>query len=213
MNEIIINFFKLFSINLSPDTIFFWIFPSFITIFLGLLLRLSLSFCNQNWASTYHSTMSFIMLPLIAFTITKVIGGSIPLALGMVGALSIVRFRHPVRNAFELVMYFALITIGITASVKIKFAIGLTFLLILIIIFSRILDKLFKKYNKNIYSFSFSEGELYNNLEVILSEKKNDLSKSKTLSQEIHDEENNIYIYKFCSPDRKQIVNKVNYIS
>ncbi len=213
MNEIIINFFKLFSINLSPDTIFFWIFPSFITIFLGLLLRLSLSFCNQNWASTYHSTMSFIMLPLIAFTITKVIGGSIPLALGMVGALSIVRFRHPVRNAFELVMYFALITIGITASVKIKFAIGLTFLLILIIIFSRILDKLFKKYNKNIYSFSFSEGELYNNLEVILSEKKNDLSKSKTLSQEIHDEENNIYIYKFCSPDRKQIVNKVTYIS
>ena len=64
--------------------------------------------------------MSFIMLPLIAFTITKVIGGSIPLALGMVGALSIVRFRHPVRNAFELVMYFALITIGITASVKIR---------------------------------------------------------------------------------------------
>ena len=134
-------------------------------------------------------------------------------ALGMVGALSIVRFRHPVRNAFELVMYFALITIGITASVKIKFAIGLTFLLMLIIFFSRILDKLFKKYNKNIYSFSFSEGELYNNLEVMLSEKKDDLSRSKILSQEIHDEENNVYIYKFCSPDRKQIVNKITYIS
>ena len=157
--------------------------------------------------------MSFVMLPLIAFTITKVIAGSIPLALGMVGALSIVRFRHPVRNAFELVMYFALITIGIAASVNIKFAIGLTLLLVLIIFSSWILDILLKKYNKNIYSFSFSEGQLYNNLEVVLSDKKDDLRSSKILSQEIHDEENDVYIYKFCSPDRKQIINKIKYIS
>ena len=213
MVEIILDFFKLFAIGIHKDTITFWLIPCFITIFLGLLLRISLSFCNQNWVSTYHATMSFVMLPLIAFTITKVIAGSIPLALGMVGALSIVRFRHPVRNAFELVMYFALITIGITSSVNIKFAIGLTLLLVLIIFSSRILDILLKKYNKNIYSFSFSEGQLYNNLEVVLSEKKDDLSNSKILSQEIHDEENNVYIYKFCSPDRKQIVNKIEYIS
>ena len=213
MIEIVFDFFDLFSINLSRSTIIFWIIPCFTTIFLGLLLRISLSFCNQNWVSTYHATMSFVMLPLIAFTITKVIAGSIPLALGMVGALSIVRFRHPVRNAFELVMYFALITIGITASVRIKFAIALTLLLVLIIFLSWILDIFSKKYNKNIYSFSFSEGQLYNNLEVVLSEKKDDLSNSKILSQEIHDEENNVYIYKFCSPDRKQIVNKIEYIS
>ena len=112
-----------------------------------------------------------------------------------------------------VVMYFALITIGITSSVNIKFAIGLTLLLVLIIFSSRILDVLFKKYNKNIYSFSFSEGQLYNNLEVVLSEKKDDLGNSKILSQVIHDEENNVYIYKFCSPDRKQIVNKIEYIS
>ena len=213
MIEIVFDFFQIFGINLDKDDLVFWIVPSITTIFLGLLLRISLSFCNQNWASTYHSTMSFVMLPLIAFTITKVIAGSIPLALGMVGALSIVRFRHPVRNAFELVMYFALITIGIASSVNIKFAIGLTLLLVLIIFSSWILDTLLKKYNKNIYSFSFSEGQLYNNLEVVLTEKKDDLSNSKILSQEIHDEENNVYIYKFCSSDRKQIVNELKYIS
>ena len=206
MVEIILDFFKF---SVTTELITSWFIPCFITISLGLLLRISLSFCNQNWVSTYHSTMSFVMLPLIAFTITKVIAGSIPLALGMVGALSIVRFRHPVRNAFELVMYFALITIGITSSVNIKFAIGLTLLLVLIIFSSWILDTLLKKYNKNIYSFSFSEGQLYNNLEVVLSDKKDDLSISKILSQEIHDEENKVYIYKFCSSDRKQIVNKI----
>ncbi len=132
MIEIVFDFFQIFGIDLDKNDLVFWIVPSITTIFLGLLLRISLSFCNQNWVSTYHNTMSFVMLPLIAFTITKVIAGSIPLALGMVGALSIVRFRHPVRNAFELVMYFALITIGIAASVNIKFAIGLTLLLVLL---------------------------------------------------------------------------------
>ena len=89
----------------------------------------------------------------------------------------------------------------------------MTLLLILIIFLSWLLDIFSKKYNKNIYSFSFSEGQLYNNLEVVLSEKKDDLGNSKILSQLIHDEENNVYIYKFCSPDRKKIVNKIEYIS
>ena len=36
----------------------------------------------------------------------------------MIGALSIVRFRHPVKSALELIMYFDLITIGIATSVR-----------------------------------------------------------------------------------------------
>ena len=35
----------------------------------------------------------------------------------MVGALSIVRFRTPVKNPFELVSYFILITVGIVVNV------------------------------------------------------------------------------------------------
>ena len=41
----------------------------------------------------------------------------------MIGALSIVRFRHPVKSALELIMYFDLITIGIATSVRTKWAI------------------------------------------------------------------------------------------
>ncbi|PPR45477.1 MAG: hypothetical protein CFH18_00471 [Alphaproteobacteria bacterium MarineAlpha5_Bin8] len=213
MTDIILDFFKIFGINISSETLVIFVVPSILAIFLGFLLRISLSLCKQNWVGTYHNTMSFLMLPLIAFVITKVIAGNIPLALGMVGALSIVRFRHPVRNAFELVMYFALITIGISASVHLKFSIFLTFLLIIIIITSWILDKVFKMYNKNLYSFSFSEGQLQNSLEVVLNEKKDDLSQSKILLQEMHDEENKVYIYKFCSSDREQITSQSKYIS
>ena len=35
----------------------------------------------------------------------------------MVGALSIVRFRTPVKNPSELIMYFILITLGIVTNV------------------------------------------------------------------------------------------------
>ena len=46
----------------------------------------------------------------------------------MIGALSIVRFRHPVKSALELIMYFDLITIGIATSVRTKWAIQLLML-------------------------------------------------------------------------------------
>ena len=213
MIDTFLNFLDLIGLGINKSTLSLWLAPIYITIFLGLILKISLSFCNQAWASTYHNTMSFLMLPLIAFTITKVISGNIALALGMVGALSIVRFRHPVRNPFELVMYFALITIGITASVKLKYAVDLTLILVAIIFASWALEIILRKYKKNLYSYSFAEGQLYNNLEITLTEKKDDLSNSKFLLQEMHDLENNIYIYKFASLDSKIIKEKIKYVS
>ena len=42
----------------------------------------------------------------------------------MVGALSIVRFRSPIKNPYELVSYFYLITVGIATSVNPKISIN-----------------------------------------------------------------------------------------
>ena len=66
---------------------------------------------------------NFFIIPIITYTITMTIAGNIALSLGMIGALSIVRFRHPVKK-LELVMYFNLITLGIAASVRTKWAIN-----------------------------------------------------------------------------------------
>ena len=70
----------------------------------------------------------------MTFIITKTISGNISLSLGMIGAMSIVRFRNPVKSALELVMYFALITLGIAANVKYQWAVSLIVVIILIII-------------------------------------------------------------------------------
>jgi hypothetical protein len=61
------------------------------------------------------------MLPIVTLFVTKIISGNIALSLGMVGALSIVRFRHPVRSPLELTSYFALITAGILGSSSVKY--------------------------------------------------------------------------------------------
>ena len=71
-------------------------------------------------------TATLVLLPLITYVITNVISGNIALSIGMVGALSIVRFRHPVRSPLELSVYFGAITMGIAASVDFKWLIFLS---------------------------------------------------------------------------------------
>ena len=75
--------------------------------------RLLLQSIGQRWVVTYAHTFTIVALPVITFVITSVISGNIALSLGMVGALSIVRFRNPVRSPLELCVYFASITMGI----------------------------------------------------------------------------------------------------
>ena len=77
----------------------------FLAVISGLSLRISLTLIGQKWINTFHHTLSYILLPVITMVITKVISGNLALSLGMIGALSIVRFRNPVKNPFELVMF------------------------------------------------------------------------------------------------------------
>ena len=128
----------------------------------GLAVRIVLSFSDQKWVNTYHYTLAFILLPVITLTITKIIANNIALALGMVGALSIVRFRNPVKNPFELVLYFLLITIGICMSVRSIYGIGLTSFAIIVIYSTFLVNKYFK----NFFSMSFTEGKSQHLLEI-----------------------------------------------
>ena len=69
----------------------------------------------------------------------------------MVGALSIVRFRNPVRNTFELVNYFGLITVGITSAVNIKYGIALSLFIILVIFLTYYINEYAQKNNNDFF--------------------------------------------------------------
>ena len=184
-------------------------FTSVLIIILGLLLRFTLTFCKQLWVTTYHHTMTFMILPFSTYIITKLISGNIALSLGMVGALSIVRFRNPVKNSFELVMFFALITLGISGTVSYIYTIGYFFILSSIIILAFIIEKFYQIRNKRLFSFSFNEGEKMSTLTIYTKKNDTKLSSDPLLISKFEDFEENKNIYRFASKE----IEKLNYIS
>lgn len=181
--------------------------PILLLVTSGLLLRFALTFTGQAWAKSHAQTVTFLVLPVITYVITKTISGNIALSLGMIGALSIVRFRHPVKSALELVIYFALITIGIATSVRTKWAIQLIICTILIILIVKGIQILSKKFGKSFYNVSFNEGNVSNTLEVISKKRVEAIEKSDNLVNYISDINSQQYIYRLNFTNRKSLEN------
>jgi len=165
----------------------------------GLSIRIMLTLVKQKWVSTYHHTMSYILLPLITFTITKVITGNIALSLGMIGALSIVRFRNPVKNPFELVIFFALVTIGISMAARLEYGVMLTVVINAVILSSYVFEKLAKRFGFSVYSLSFDEGNSFDILEVTSNSELPQLSNSEFLLQYVYDKSANTRHYRLAA--------------
>ena len=107
----------------------------------GLIITISHSFFSYKWLRNNFNLYVGVALPIIGLVITTVIGSNIALSIGMLGALSIVRFRTPIRTPYELVHYFSLLTLGISAKVDINIA------LILVVLLS-VLPFLIEKFSK-----------------------------------------------------------------
>ncbi len=179
----------------------------------GYAIRYALIFSGQMWAKSFAQTVSFFILPIITFVITKTIYGNIALSLGMIGALSIVRFRHPVKSALELIIYFDLITIGIAASVKNNYAIILSLLTVAILISLKVFNNIQKKNNKSsFYNISFNEGVELNQIEIVASNKIDLIENNNNLKSALNDNENNDYIYRLVFEDKIELQNFKNEI-
>ena len=176
-----------------------------ILIFGGLLLRFTLTLTGQAWAKSHAQTVAFMVLPVITYIITKTIAGNIALSLGMIGALSIVRFRHPVKSALELVMYFDLITIGIATSVRTKWAIQLILCTMAIIISVKIVQKIYQKFGKSFYNVSFNEGTVVNSIEVFSKEKIDLIENDNNLISLYSDTTQGEVVYRLTFDNKNQL--------
>ena len=173
-------------------------------------LRLVCHLIKQRWFCTYSHTATIFLLPIITFVITKVISNNIALSLGMVGALSIVRFRNPVRSPLELTIYFFLITSGIACAVNTKLLIGLIVLTMLVLICLYFAEIIFKRFfNKNLYALSFTESNLLNTLYLVFHESIPELNDHDLLIS-INAEANNKVSYVFSSNDKSSLIKILN---
>ena len=144
-------------------------------------------------------------MPAITLVITTLIAGNIALSLGMIGALSIVRFRNPVKNPFELVIFFGLITIGIAMAINYKYGIGLTVIMNLSIIIFKFFDNFFEKRRKKIFSYSFEEGNQLNILQIRSKKKIAIIEKHPKINELFIDNKNQIFSYELFFETKKEL--------
>jgi len=159
------------------------LFAICLLIAMSISLRFLLQITGQRWITTTAHTATLVVLPIITFVITQVISGNIALSLGMVGALSIVRFRNPVRSPLELSVYFGAITMGITASVSLSWLVFLGISLAIAIFTLIIIHYIFEIFfNQPFFNASFSEGNSLSTLEVSASANIPDFDNSDLLT-------------------------------
>lgn len=111
-----------------------------VTLFITLVLSLYIffiyriitrkNFYNKNF------NISLAALALITAAIIITIQSSIVVSLGMVGALSIVRFRTAVKDALDLVFLFWAIAVGIICGVGLFQVAGIVSIVVTILIFA-----------------------------------------------------------------------------
>ena len=84
----------------------------------GLIIFLSYRFSHSGAVYSARFNVSLWMLTMVTTMVMCVIGNNIALSLGMVGALSIVRFRTAVKDARDTAYIFWSIAVGICCGIS-----------------------------------------------------------------------------------------------
>lgn len=90
-------------------------------LFLSVLFGLAISFLyskvnHDEGKNKREFICSLILLPIVTTAITLVIGNSIVRAFGLIGAVSIVRFRTSIKSPSDMAFVFLSITLGIACG-------------------------------------------------------------------------------------------------
>ena len=88
-----------------------------IALILGLIIYISYYFSHEGTIYSKKFNVSLVMLTILTTIVMTVIGNNIALSLGMVGALSIVRFRTAIKDSRDTAYIFWAIVVGIACGV------------------------------------------------------------------------------------------------
>lgn len=187
-----------------------FIYPIFLIFSLSILIYVVfVHLGNSHYLKTQTQITTFFILPIITYTIVKVISGNISLSIGMVGALSIVRFRNPVRSPLELVIYFLMITLGIAISVDYLWGFVLSISTIIVYLLINTFEKIYKYlFKKSFFSFSHQSMEQYISVNFETNFEIND--RLENLSSVEFNQNDNLLSYNFIFKEKKSALNFFN---
>jgi len=109
------NNLNLVSTN-SELGIFQWLLGLVITLILSFVIQQTYRKYSLSVSNLSHFTKIFIPFTISVFLIISTIKASLALSLGLVGALSIIRFRTAIKEPEQLIYLFILIGIAISAA-------------------------------------------------------------------------------------------------
>jgi hypothetical protein len=127
-----------------------------LTTIIGIYIAIVYRFVNKNAISDRNFGLSLITLSIITSSIILTIQSNIVVSLGMVGALSIVRFRTAIKNPMDLIFFFWSISAGIIcgagfAMIAIIASLAMTLVIVIIALFHVERDALVLIVNTNGY--------------------------------------------------------------
>ena len=152
----------------SQTSISMFAFSLLLTVVANYILAL----CFQKYGSTFtdreHISKNFIIISLTTMIVISIVKSSLALSLGLVGALSIVRFRTAIKDPEELAYLFLSIAIGIGMGANQIVTTLFGFFVVVTVLSTRGIIKLKKKTNSNLYvTISGNAEYLVDNDEII----------------------------------------------
>tara|TARA_Y100001970_G_C14110069_1_gene790359 strand:- start:173 stop:886 length:714 start_codon:yes stop_codon:yes gene_type:complete len=201
MNELINkrdlqNFF--FNSNIEIDLLNFF-YAIVLSLILSSLVKVTYIKVGKSLNDKSYFSDTFIPLALITTLVITVIKFSLALSLGLVGALSIVRFRAAIKEPEELVYLFFVISIGLSNGAN-QFLLSIFATLVIVgFLFARyIFENKFKNNNQYSFDSNIININIFDNdkkdIKEIISKIENKLEYIKLKSANIEDKTSN-YIF------------------
>ena len=169
-----------FILNSAPDISYSnFIIAILISAFLAFIVKLAYIRISRTLNDREYFSDIFVPLAIITTLVITVIKFSLALSLGLVGALSIVRFRAAIKEPEELVYLFFIIAIGLANGAN-QFLVSIicTFFIILILFIKKYYDDKKNDQNLSDSSVNVMQIEIANSKEGV--EKIIDILKTKT---------------------------------
>lgn len=134
MKQEILDYLQVGTNNLSTESI---VIAFIASVLVGAVIFVSYRFSHSSAVYSAKFNVSLVMLTIVTTLIMSVIGNNIALSLGMVGALSIVRYRTAIKDPRDTAYIFWSIAAGICCGVQdfvvVGIGSGVIFLIMLII--------------------------------------------------------------------------------
>ena len=103
--------------NSENPTLISILFTVLCSTVLGIVIAFTYDKTSRDISRPDHFIQAMVLITIVAATIMQAIGDSVARGLGMLGALSIIRFRTTVRDPRNIVFMFGAIAAGIACGV------------------------------------------------------------------------------------------------